>query len=471
MSRVSPARTAAFRLLCRLHEKTDDLTPLPVLLEEAARHIPPRDAALAAEIVYGVLRSEARLAAATAPFLKRPAALPPRLRYILAMAVFELKELDGIPARATLDQAVQLAREQFGAGLAGLVNAVLHKVCRADSLAPGEAESPPNPADSAAVTAEEDKAIHNEDIALTASLPLWLAALWRKQYGPDVALRFARLAALRPLPALRLNAAGNPDSLNSLRALLKAEGALFFSPCTCILPSASTIPEPGTHCEAKKNSRIMDIADKAVRDGLASRQGTASQKIILRMAEQLRKMADNGSFWDACCGRGGKSCALCEQDVSPLLCSDPSERRIDFLRADAKRLGLSGMKIMSGKAQDIAVAHPCAFNGILLDAPCSGTGTLARNPELKLRLNPDKLKAAAALQSELLDAVWTSLRPGGVLIYSTCALNREENEDQITAFLSRTADARLEEQELILPEHPEEEGQDILFHALLRRSG
>lgn len=470
MSRISPARTTAFRLLCRLHEKADDSTPLPVLLEEAARNIPPRDAALAAEIVYGVLRSEARLASVTAPFLKRPAALPPRLRYILAMAVFELKELDGIPARATLDQAVQLAREQFGAGLAGLVNAVLRKICSTASLASGEATVPSKAAVAPSAASPERAAIHDEDIALASSLPLWLAALWRKQYGPETALRFARLAALRPLPALRLNAAGNPDSLNALRALLKAEGALFFSPCTYILPPASAIAEHRTPCEANKNSRIMDSADKAVRDGLASRQGTASQKIILRMAEQLRKMADDGLFWDACCGRGGKSCALREQGVFPLLCSDPSERRLNFLRADAKRLGLNGMDIISGKAQDIAAAHPHAFSGILLDAPCSGTGTLARNPELRLRLSPDKLKAAVALQSELLDAVWASLRPGGMLIYSTCALNREENEDQLTAFLSRTADARLEEQELILPERPEEEGQDILFHALLRRS-
>lgn len=117
------------------------------------------------------------------------------------MAVFELKELDGIPARATLDQAVQLAREQFGAGLAGLVNAVLHKVCRADSPAPGEAESPPNPADSAAVTAEEDKAIHNEDIALTASLPSgWLRS------GANSTARMPRCAlpgSPRCAPSLR----------------------------------------------------------------------------------------------------------------------------------------------------------------------------------------------------------------------------------------------------------------------------
>lgn len=241
------------------------------------------------------------------------------------MAVFELKELDGIPARATLDQAVQLAREQFGAGLAGLVNAVLHKVCRADSPAPGEAESPPNPADSAAVTAEEDKAIHNEDIALTASLPLWLAALWRKQYGPDAALRFARLAALRPLPALRLNAAGNPDSLNSLRALLKAEGALFFSPCTCILPSASTIPEPGTHCEAKKNSRIMDIADKAVHDGLASRQGTASQKIIRVWRNNCGKWRITARSGMPAAAEGAKAAPCVNRMSAP--CSVPIPRK------------------------------------------------------------------------------------------------------------------------------------------------
>ena len=109
MAEISPARAAAFRILCRLHEKPDDQTPLPVLLEESGKTLSSRDAALAAEIIYGVLRNEACLFAALHPFLPRPEGLPPRLRIILIMAALELTELNGIPARATLDQAVELA--------------------------------------------------------------------------------------------------------------------------------------------------------------------------------------------------------------------------------------------------------------------------------------------------------------------------------------------------------------------------
>lgn len=466
MAEISPARDTAYRILCRLHEKPDDQTPLPVLLEEAGKMLSPRDAALAAEIIYGALRNEARLFAALRPFLPRPEGLPPRLRIILNMAAFELAELNGIPARATLDQAVELARRKFGRGLSGLVNAVLRNACRATAFVPSQNALPK----SGGGHADQDA-----DIALSGSLPLWLARLWREQYGRETARRLSLLSALRPRPALRLNAARDEKSLNELRMVLAEAGAKFFSAWGCFLPPADASRlkapcTPGERQEQPGTSRskdLMTVAAEANRSGLASRQGVASQRLALRAAEKMRMMS--GPFWDACCGRGGKSCALREGGLAPLLCSDPSERRLAVLRADADRLGLDRLEIAAGEAQAIAAAHPQAFSGILLDAPCSGTGTLARNPELRLRLSPQKLDAAARLQRELLDAAWTALRPGGLLAYATCAVNRAENEEQVDAFLARTGDACLEDQELVLPASPEEEGQDILFHAFVRK--
>lgn len=468
MAEISPARTAAFRILCRLHEKPDDQTPLPVLLEEFGKTVSSRDAALAAEIIYGVLRNEARLFAALRPFLSRPEGLPPRLRIILTMAAFELAELHGIPARATLDQSVELARKTFGRGLSGLVNAVLRNACRAAAFVPSQ---------NALTKSGGRNADQDADIALSGSLPLWLARLWREQYGWETARRLSLLSTLRPRPALRLNATRDEKSLSELRRSLTDAGAKFFSAEGCFLPLVNASPIKGPHtpgeapeqAELSRGKDLMPFVTEANRKGLASRQGFASQRLALRAAEKMRMM--NGPFWDACCGRGGKSCALRERGVAPLLCSDPSERRLAFLRADAERLGLDRLEIVAGEAQALAAAHPQAFSGILLDAPCSGTGTLARNPELRLRLTPQKLDAAARLQKELLDAAWTALRPGGLLAYATCAVNQAENEEQITAFLTRTGDACLEEQELVLPASPEEEGQDILFHAFLRKGG
>lgn len=466
MAEISPARDTAYRILCRLHEKPDDQTPLPVLLEEAGKTLSPRDAALAAEIIYGSLRNEARLFAALRPFLSRPEGLPPRLRIILNMAAFELAELNGIPARATLDQAVELARKKFGRGLSGLVNAVLRNACRAGALVQSQ---------NALTKSGRRNADQDADIALSGSLPLWLARLWREQYGGETAQRIALLSTLRPRPALRLNTTRHKKSLTELRTSLTDAGAKFFSAEGCFLPLVNASPIKAPHAptetpeqpEPSRSKDLMLFVTEANRSGLASRQGFASQRLALRAAEKMRLMS--GPFWDACCGRGGKSCALRERGVAPLLCSDPSERRLAFLRADAERLGLDRLEIITGEAQTIAAAHPQAFSGILLDAPCSGTGTLARNPELRLRLTPQKLDAAAGLQKELLDAAWTALRPGGLLAYATCAVNRAENEEQIAAFLARTRDARLEEQELVLPASPEEEGQDILYHAFIRK--
>ena len=203
--------------------------------------------------------------------------------------------------------------------------------------------------------------------------------------------------------------------------------------------------------------------------GAITRQGISSQLVSEFVADWIlrdERLAQL-ELWDACCGRGGKTAGLLEKGVRVALASDPAQFRLDELKTSVHRLGLAEPKLICAPEQDV----PASFPLILLDVPCSGTGTLGRAPELRLRLTPDKLNEAEKLQASILEDAWAKLQPGGVLFYATCALNRKENEKQIGKFLANHGkenggDATLCEQRLFLPELP---GHDALFLAVLSK--
>jgi 16S rRNA (cytosine967-C5)-methyltransferase len=204
--------------------------------------------------------------------------------------------------------------------------------------------------------------------------------------------------------------------------------------------------------------------------GALSRQGISSQLVAEHIARLIRNSETlaQSELWDACCGRGGKSTALLEKGVRVTLASDPAQFRVDELLASVRRLGLPEPKVVCAPEQDVHAAYPL----ILLDVPCSGTGTLGRVPELRIRLTPEKLNEAERLQAEILEDAWECLLPGGMLFYVTCALNRKENEGRIAKFLAEHGaehggDASLVEQRLFLPSLP---GHDALFLAVLNKS-
>ncbi|MCH5276675.1 MAG: hypothetical protein J1E80_02450 [Desulfovibrionaceae bacterium] len=442
---ASPARAAAVSLLQTLYGKPDG-TPLPVLIDRAARHrnLDSRDTALVTELTCGVLRAEKRLWAAVRPFLRNPGALPAPLRLLLLAASYELLFLDHIPGRATVHQAVGLARHRYGPALGGLTNAVLRAVNRdRDRIR----------AEDAAFLARDPHEATVDDVERLGSLPPGLASQWLRDYGPAAAWDFARRASRRPAPVCRLNAA-RPDAPDTLRALLDAGGQ-------AIGRWGMRFPQPG--------AELFPLLERLERDGRITRQGEGSLLLTQRLIEAIRAggYPEDSPLWDACCGRGGKSCALLEQGIHVAVASDPVQARLADLNRAITRLRLPRPQLACSPAQPLASSFTGHFPLILLDVPCSGTGTLARNPELRLRLASEARAGLPALQAELLGAAWNALAPGGLLAYATCALQRAENEDQIASFLATHPDADVQDQHLMLPGGA---GQDILFLALLRKS-
>lgn len=435
-------REAALELLHQLFQHPEDGTPLPVMLTRAveASGLGVRDAALLSELCFGVLRRSALLDELLAAFLKKPGALSPQIRMLLRLGAYEILFMDGIPARATVNELVTLARRRFGQGLGGLVNGVLRAVDR----------------DSAALRERAEEA----SPAVAASIPAWLRAMWEELYGADTASALALNTLAHAAPCWRVNMAR--EGAEALREAWLQRG---YAPVGEHGFTAHGLERERAEAKAEQEELLRLEAD-----GFLSRQGVSSQLVTEAAARLIAQDAGlaGAELWDACCGRGGKTAALLEKGVRVALSSDPAQFRVDELKRAVVRLGLPEPRVECAMEQEVKAL----FSLILLDVPCSGTGTLGRVPELRLRLNPEKLREAERLQASILEDAWAKLKASGMLFYVTCALNRRENEEQIAQFLrvhgvENGGDARLVEQRLFLPELP---GHDALFFAVLNKA-
>lgn len=448
---VSRARKGALELLHQLFRHPEDGTPLPVMLSRygQAASLDGRDAALLSELVYGVLRRHAALDAALVGFLKKPDALSFQVRMLLRLGVYEILFMDGIPARATVNELVNLARRRFGQGLGGLVNGVLRAVDRASEDLRGAIRG----REEALSRAELDA----EGAATAASLPVWLAEMWEVQYGRRQAGFLAACTLAHPAPCWRANMSRAWGEMLVHHWLERG-----YAPVGQGGFSAEELDRG--RADAAKEQGLLETFEK---QGNLTRQGSSSQLVAEYLASWIledESLAE-APLWDACCGRGGKTTALLEKGVHVELASEPAAFRLEELKASLLRLGLPWPRLHCGPAQDIDESFPL----ILLDVPCSGTGTLARNAELRLRLSPERLAEAVRVQADILEHAWKRLLPGGALFYVTCALNREENEGQMAHFLEKKGDVcQLVEQRSFLPLFP---GQDALFLTILRREG
>lgn len=437
-SAVQDVREAALKLLQQLFQNPEEGTPLAVLLARSVQSagLSERDAALLSELVFGVLRRSALLDALLAAFLKKPAALSSQVRTILRIGALELLFMDGIPARATVHELAGLARRRFGQGMGGLVNAVLRSIDRErDSLMERVSMAEP---------------------AVLASIPAWLIAMWTEQFGPEAAAEFSRNTLAHAAPCWRVNR--TKEGAEALRSewLERGYAPVGHDGFTSFGLDKS---RPGAKDE-------QDSLRQLEEQGALTRQGCSSQLVAEHIAGWLARDARlaGAELWDACCGRGGKSTALLEKGVKVALSSDPAPFRVEELKNAVRRLGLKEPRIVCAPEQEVEASFPL----ILLDVPCSGTGTLGRVPELRLRLSPEKLREAEKLQKAILENAWSKLQPGGVLFYVTCALNKRENEEHVADFLrSSGADAGVAEQRLFLPELP---GHDALFLAILKKA-
>lgn len=446
------AREAALEVLHSLFQQTDGTMPLPVMLSRAVQEagLHERDAALLSELAYGVLRRHAVLDASLRPYIRKPGALSLQVRLLLRIGAFEILYLDTIPARATVNEMAGLARRRFGQKVGGFVNAVLR------ALAQESADLAETPR-ACTSQASRDAGDPLSSLAEESSLPFWLLSLWQEQYGYETARRFALRTGSAPAPSWRVNPI-KPWAEMLLQHWLDKG----YMPVGSVGFSAQGLDK--RRPDAQKERSMLESFEK---QGCLTRQGMASQMVGEDIASwiQSRASLQDAPLWDACCGRGGKTSSLLEKGINVALSSDPSAFRLEEMKSNLLRLGLRAPQIRCAPAQDVEVEFPL----ILLDAPCSGTGTLGRNAELRLRLSPEKLAESARLQEELLRSVWGKLQPGGALFYVTCALNREENEGQTERFLlSCNGEASLVEERMYVPEAP---GQDALYMAIFQKQG
>jgi 16S rRNA (cytosine967-C5)-methyltransferase len=410
VSRAAPARAVAARVLERVEV---DAAWADRALEAEVRRgaLAPRDVGLATEIVYGTLRWQRYLDWILAPHSRRPLdTLAPRVRVALRMAAYQLAFLERVPSFAAVSDAVTLARGRTP-GPAEYTNAVLRSFARRG----GREREPTPPSDPI------------ERLATRCSFPTWLAARWITRYGAADAESLMRALNERPPVTLRANTLR--ITREALADRLAAEDGIATRP-TVHAPEglvAAHAGEPG--------------AWRAFVDGACVAQDEASM-LVARLLEPR----PGESVADVCAAPGTKTTHLAQlmDNRGRILALDPHPARLARVSEAAARLGVSIVETAAGTVQEMAPARRATCDAVLVDAPCSNLGVLRRNPEVKWRRRPDDLTAAAARQREILEAAATMLRPGGRLVYATCSLEPEENDEVVAAVLARHSELRVD---------------------------
>ena len=394
---ISPARNLAFRLIERIETRGHSLNSDDAVNDPEMERLDARDRHLAAEIIYGVLRRRATLDWLLAERSSRPwKGISPKTKIILRMGLYQLWALDRIPDHALVNDAVELAKRELGTSVSRYVNGILRGLAR---LRPWN---------------EKDWLCKAPEYA-RFSLPPWLWTRWRKRFGRAAAKEYALSLLSPPRAAFRIGAGIHkvPES-----------GSPLLEPSDMV---------PGA----------FFASDDAGENGLppgAYFQDEASQ-LIPWLAGPLNPGV---RIWDTCAAPGGKSAVFagmsCEDMI--LVSSDRNPRRAEHLRGVLSETVAAPLVL----AADARHAPPfrSAFDLVCADVPCSGLGTLRRNPEIKWRIRPEDFNGLRETQLQILASVSEAVRPGGRLLYSTCSTEPEENERVIEDFLETHPDFRLQ---------------------------
>ncbi len=397
---LSPSRSAAFDILMRVEQGAfaDEL-----LHSERLNGLSPPDRALCTQIVMGVLRWRSQLDEMISSWSKAP---PHKLDLEVATALrigtYQLTHLERVPAHAAVDQTVELVKRAGRRFAAPMANAVMRKIAASKPAPPpmGKEES-------------------LDRIAAATAHPLWLLQRWSAEYGFDAVQQITRYDQEIPVPMLRLRDPKAESDLRDERVAL-APGALMTG--------------------ARRVSSGDVTKTRVFTEGRAYLQDEASQLVSLLVGHGARIL-------DCCAAPGGKTSVIAERNPSSLVVA--TELHPARARLTRRLVRARNVCVVAANAEALPLAPN--FDRVLADVPCSGTGTLARNPEIRWRLRPEDLISLHCRQVSILRAALTCLVPGGRLVYSTCSLEREENEDVVAEVMRndlRLLDCRDELQRL-----------------------
>ena len=409
-----------------------------ILLDRALRDdaMDQRDRALLTEIVYGTLRWRGKIDAELAKYLNRALSrTDARVRNVLRLTSYQLLFLDRVPDYAAVSEAVEIAKLYGGQKTASFVNGVLRNLLRS---------KPPDP-----IRSENQS---SSSLAAEYSHPEWLVKLWTAQFGFESAVSLMRANNDKPPLVVRANSL--KCTREQLLELLLNAGVT--AKRTRQSPQGVSIQSEGAV------EKLPGFAQ-----GLFQVQGESSQLVAALLSPMPGER-----ILDACAAPGGKATHIAEtmKDRGEIIAIDKSAAGISKLRENLTRLGINSVRPYRA---DVSHLLDDDFRGpydrILVDAPCSGFGTLRSHPEIKWHRELGDVRRLSALQSKILDCVALHLRLSGILVYATCTLTAEENERNVESFLTRHPGFELENAASYLPSEAQQMTRGNFFEALPHR--
>jgi 16S rRNA (cytosine967-C5)-methyltransferase len=395
---IAPARRAALRILRSVQAGGTDLAA--ALDRERPGLADPRDRALASELCHGVLRWRASLDHVVAWAGERPpSAFDGAVLDVLRLGAYQILHLTRVPAAAAVHDAVDQCRAEGFPRAGAAVNAILRTISRrrAELPLPG----PEHPL---------------EHLSITLSHPPWLAARWLDRLGVEAATAWATFNNT-PAP-LVIRAHTWRETRESLAAWLQERGVVttptLFAPDGLVVTSGNP---------------VIDAADGVGRR--FSLQDESAQLVATFVGAQPGE-----TLLDTCAAPGGKTTALAGA-LSPtgrVVASDLRPRRVRLLRQTIAASGAPGVYVVRADASRPLPVRP-VFDAVLVDAPCSGLGTIRRDPDIRWRRAEGDLVAFAGVQSRMLATAAAAVRPGGRLVYATCSSEPDENQAVVEQFL------------------------------------
>ncbi len=386
---ASPARTAAFHILLRVKEH--DAYASELLHSELLEKLGPADRGLCTEIVYGVLRWQSSLDSAISEVAdKAIKSMDPEVVIALRIAAYQIRFLDRVPARAAVNESVELVKAARKRSAVGFANAVLRKLV----------STPP-------ATRAQTPA---EDLAQRLAHPQWLVVRWMEKFGAAATEKICEYDQAVPTTILRLQGATTEE--------LQAEGVE---------------TTPGELVTSALRMAAGDITGtRAYRENRVYIQDEASQLVALLVGSGRKIL-------DCCAAPGSKTAVLASRNPEAhIIAAEIHPHRARLLQ---ERVHAENVEVLTADATALNLGPE--FDRILADVPCSGTGTLARNPEIKWKLKKSDLADLHTRQVAILSAALRHLAPGGRAVYSTCSLETEENSAVVEELLQTHPGLRL----------------------------
>ena len=404
-------------VLSALYKMEQEGAYFNIVLKETLNRVSDTDRRFATELMYGVIKRRLTLDYIIMRFSKiKMKKMTPWVRNILRMGIYQIYFMDKIPHSAACNESVKQAKKHAHTSAVRFVNGVLRNAARG--------------IDTIEYPSKENTV---EYLSIFYSYPQWMVEKLLSQYGKDECEKILKACNAPSSPTLRVNRLKN--NREELAERLQTEG---------IQTKNDELLPDCLHIEGRLNIN----RSSAYQDGRYSLQGIGSMQAVLSLDPKPSEIV-----MDICAAPGGKSCYIAErmQNQGEVFAFDLHPHKIPLIEQSAARLGIDIITAQTQDGTHLMPQYKERADRVLADVPCSGLGVIASKPDIKWTHQESDIAALAEIQSQILDNACEYVKPGGILLYSTCTILKEENEEQVSRFLARHTEFKKCEEKLLLP--------------------